>query len=930
MTALLLSFLLIVPPTDPPNRDDCSKLLPVTSRSELPVRSFPEARRVWAGRDNVSTDTLQTYISQLQEARRCLHRLPESVLERPSRVILYTLKWEGYLHAALSRFSRATEAFDEAMNHLDDGAALPPDELEVLRTAERPYLHQERGYLHYLLGNLSDALDQYLKALQHTPNAKVLPRINLLKSIGVLHQRTQDYRAAHYYLSRAQRLYQNNNLSAPLQRAKLLYSKADLLLEQTLNTQFDRTALEQARTLARRSRAIADAGTEQFDHSSMALSESLGYLGKVEEAYRLNAQSLQYARRHEDVRRQAFVLLKRGVLHMQTEKWARAAKPLRRALSLAEDLGDLDLQRRILRAQGRLYELRSDWSTAEEYYRQGVAVIEAYRESLAATQWSSMAFAQWRDVHRGLVRTLLAQNRPREALTALDRSRARHLQDLRTQARVANQLAPAARARLDSVSRVLSDVRTRLGTDTLSTAAETDLRTRETTLIADRQDLLQIDSSVADRPTIETVSARLDEQDRALVSYFLDDPWSVYDRPPRSTAFVLTADTLRTLSLPHLTQDSVRATVTATSSLFAEPRASERPGAMHFDLQPLRQLHDQLYAPVDEHLAPGQPLTVIPDGPLFHVPFSMLVSATPGGRYDHSQARFVLHDRPTTLELATSMTGERPDPAFDPSSSSPDLAVFGVSAFDSLQTVPSALRTTLSAPTPDTPPRLSPLPGVQSETEALRDLIGDVETFLDDDATEPAFAEAGRRAGVIHLASHAFVHPSSPLQNAFLLHPDSTSDGLLFLHELQTRDRPIPLAVLSGCSTAQGTLRGGEGMAGLQYAFRAMGAQATVANLWPTADQSSVALMRSFYQRLQSGLPKDRALREAKLAYLENHPNQASPFFWGPSVLYGSPRPVPLDSSGGLFSWLWSPFGAGLLLALVAGGLWVLPYYEFS
>jgi CHAT domain-containing protein len=615
---------------------------------------------------------------------------------------------------------------------------------------------------------------------------------------------------------------------------------------------------------------------------------------------------------------------------MQTEKWARAAKPLRRALSLAEDLGDLDLQRRILRAQGRLYELRSDWSTAEEYYRQGVAVIEAYRESLAATQWSSMAFAQWRDVHRGLVRTLLAQNRPREALTALDRSRARHLQDLRTQARVANQLAPAARARLDSVSRVLSDVRTRLGTDTLSTAAETDLRTRETTLIADRQDLLQIDSSVADRPTIETVSARLDEQDRALVSYFLDDPWSVYDRPPRSTAFVLTADTLRTLSLPHLTQDSVRATVTATSSLFAEPRASERPGAMHFDLQPLRQLHDQLYAPVDEHLAPGQPLTVIPDGPLFHVPFSMLVSATPGGRYDHSQARFVLHDRPTALELATSMTGERPDPAFDPSSSSPDLAVFGVSAFDSLQTVPSALRTTLSAPTPDTPPRLSPLPGVQSETEALRDLIGDVETFLDDDATEPAFAEAGRRAGVIHLASHAFVHPSSPLQNAFLLHPDSTSDGLLFLHELQTRDRPIPLAVLSGCSTAQGTLRGGEGMAGLQYAFRAMGAQATVANLWPTADQSSVALMRSFYQRLQSGLPKDRALREAKLAYLENHPNQASPFFWGPSVLYGSPRPVPLDSSGGLFSWLWSPFGAGLLLALVAGGLWVLPYYEFS
>jgi CHAT domain-containing protein len=246
-----------------------------------------------------------------------------------------------------------------------------------------------------------------------------------------------------------------------------------------------------------------------------------------------------------------------------------------------------------------------------------------------------------------------------------------------------------------------------------------------------------------------------------------------------------------------------------------------------------------------------------------------------------------------------------------------------VSAFDTLRTVPSALQSTLPEAASDSSLVLPPLPGVRSEIDALRELSGTIETFVNEAATEPALASARRRASVLHLASHAFVHPSSPLQNAFLLHPDSTSDGILFLHELQhVRDRPLPLAVLSGCSTARGTLHGGEGMAGLQYAFRATGAQATVSTLWPAADGPSVALMKSFYQHLQSGLSKDRALRQAKLAYLEDHPAKASPFFWAPSVLYGSPTALPLDSPGGLRSWLSWPLGLALFVLLCGLVAW--------
>jgi CHAT domain-containing protein len=622
---------------------------------------------------------------------------------------------------------------------------------------------------------------------------------------------------------------------------------------------------------------------------------------------------------NDDVRLQTLSLLKLGVLHVQTERWARADSVLCEALTQAQSLGDLDYQRRILRTLGRLHEMQGDWPAAEQYYRSGVGVIEEYRESLTASQWSMTAFAQWREVYRGLVRALLAQDRPREALTILDRSRARHLQDLRTRARVANQLPPDERARLDSLSRALTDVRNRLGSNALGDGETAALRNRETSLMAARQQLLQIDSS-SSRPSLDAITDRLADQNRALVSYFLDDPWPVFDRSPRSVAFVLTADTLQTISLPGLTQDSVQAQVESVSPLFTS-RVSSQANAMHFDLRPLHALHDAVYAPVAEQLPPEQPLTVIPDGPLFHLPFSMLVHAMPGGRYAPSEARYVLHDRPTSLELASSLVVDSARRAADWSGYEPHLAAYGVSDFDTLRTMPSALRE--AAPrTVDSELVLPSLPGVRAEMEALESSVANAHVSLNGQAIEANVRRSAQRAGVLHVASHVFVNEQSPLQNAIVLRPgrDSVrggraaatspeSDGVLFLHELQGHQARLPMVVLSGCNTAAGPVRGGEGMEGVQYAFRAMGARSTVATLWPASDQASVELMRSFYENLQAGHPKDVALRQARLSFLESNPQEASPFFWASPTLYGSTVPLPLEAPPLVPVWGWWVLG---------------------
>jgi len=908
MLALFLASVLAVLPVAPANDlDTCLRKAPV--QNPPPFTWGDDLSGIWSERSPVSLDSVRASLAEVREARACFLGLTPSEIERPYLGnVLRTFYVESALLAALRRFPEAFETFEAAYAYLDSDPSIPA--AEGVQPGWKVSFHRNHGFLHYSLGDLSSAIDQYLQALHATPEESVDDRVTFLLDVGALHQRTQDYRAARHYYDRADHLFREHELRTDSLRGRLLSTKADFLLEKTLNLEFRRAPLRRARDLATSARSAVAPGTKHHADISLILSESLGYLGDFERAYQLNRDARRYARAHDDSRFRAFALLKLGVLHMQTGRWGEAESALTDALARAETIGDLDYQRRILRALGRLYELQDNWSGAEDYYRKGIAVIERYRQSLTATQWSSTAFAQWRDVHRGLVRTLLAQDRPREALEALDRTRARHLEDLRTQARVANNLTASTRARLDSVTHRLSDVRTRLGTDALSGPDEARLRTRAAALMSARQQILRRDSVTVERPSVDEIATSMEQQDRALVSYFLDDPWPIYGRSPRSAAFLLTADTLRAIPLSGLTQDSVRTQVTEVSPLFAQTGKPKGINTMHFDLQPLRALYDRLYAPIAPYLSDGEPLTVIPDGPMFHVPFSMLTAAAPGGRYDHAQARFVLHERATALDLAASLAADTSAASIDPATYAPELAAFGVSSFDTTQALPAALSRT----TDDSTVSLSPLPGVRAEMETLSQMLGDVETYLDDNATESAFTSACRRAGVLHLASHAFVHPSSPLQNAFLLRPDSSSDGLLFLHELRVQDRPIPLAVLSGCSTARGTLRGGEGMAGLQYAFRAMGAQSTVANLWAAADRPSVTLMKSFYEDLQAGLPKDRALRQAKLTYLETHPRKASPFFWAPSVLYGSPKPVPLEGKPLISLWAW---GVAALAVLV-------------
>ena len=300
-----------------------------------------------------------------------------------------------------------------------------------------------------------------------------------------------------------------------------------------------------------------------------------------------------------------------------------------------------------------------------------------------------------------------------------------------------------------------------------------------------------------------------------------------------------------------------------------------------------------------------------------------MFATEPAGRFNYAEASYLFEQHPISYELSPTLLADH-DAPLPPTNT--DLVAFGRSDFDGAPAEgwtglrlraasPNSSAPAPSAPSPSAP--LPDLPGVTDEFNRLKDLFARSRLLLDDRATETAFYADSNRAQIVHLASHALVHPQNPMQNAFALTPDDANDGLLYLHELMSHHLPIPLVVLSACGTAQGAFYDGEGMRGMQYAFRATGARSTLSTLWALDDEAAITLTTAFYRHLRDGQPKDIALQQARLEYLRNHDGDLSPFFWAAPVLFGSPQPLDLAKPTSLPV---LPAAAGLALLLLGVG----------
>ncbi|WP_079680335.1 CHAT domain-containing protein [Planktothrix sp. PCC 11201] len=147
---------------------------------------------------------------------------------------------------------------------------------------------------------------------------------------------------------------------------------------------------------------------------------------------------------------------------------------------------------------------------------------------------------------------------------------------------------------------------------------------------------------------------------------------------------------------------------------------------------------------------------------------------------------------------------------------------------------------------------------------------------------------------IVHFATHGLLDSVNPELSGVVFslfnQQGQAEDGFLRLHDIFNLNLPAELVVLSACQTGLGKETKGEGLVGMTRGFMYAGARRVVVSLWSVNDASTSELMTRFYQPiLKGGKNPIIALREAQLEMWKSGKWQ-SPYYWAAFTVQGDWR----------------------------------------
>ncbi|MCB0523689.1 MAG: CHAT domain-containing protein [Lewinellaceae bacterium] len=165
--------------------------------------------------------------------------------------------------------------------------------------------------------------------------------------------------------------------------------------------------------------------------------------------------------------------------------------------------------------------------------------------------------------------------------------------------------------------------------------------------------------------------------------------------------------------------------------------------------------------------------------------------------------------------------------------------------------------------------------------------------FQGSEVSKALFLKKAGKFDILHLAMHGLLNKDVRTQTGLAFPVSGDSIEILNTLEISQMELPAQLAVLSACNTGNGAVFRGEGVMSLSRAFALAGCPALTANLWEVPSVETNKITTAFLQSLKKEIPKDQALRAAKLAFIESaDPARQHPFFWAGQVLIGYEGPV--------------------------------------
>ncbi len=744
------------------------------------------------------------------------------------------------------------------------------------------------GVTQRALGQYPEALTSDLRGvslLRPLPNQR--PLIRTLNNLSVDYQRLGDARQAVQILEEGWRLAEKLNLADEMTG---FAGNIGILL----SFQGDAAAALGFLELEMKGLEAAGAPPARMADCFSNIGPVYQGLGRLDEARQFLNRAVEIARREKLGQPLAYALVNRASVWRQTGRPAEALRDLHEALTLLEHLhrpADVaetwanvawtevrlghpadalaaaeraveiarrypssDLEWQAYDALGQAHRLSGDQAKAAGAFASSVAAIESWRRNRAGGELQGQRFFAGRtSPFYSWLSVLVDQGQTWEALRVAERSRAQWLLDAMRVDRAAfsKVMSAGEREQESTLSAELSRA-----TAQLAEAAQPDAVREHWRAAAHGLEVFQlrwaaahpelrVSRSEAEPVTLAEAGALLPDALSALLEYAVHGD--------QLHLFVITRDAV---GQPHLEvlrlkgdQSALERSIETFRRQLASRDLSFRASAT--------ALYRQLLAPAAGLLRGRTRLGIIPDGPLWGLPFPALLA---------EDGRFLIESR--SVYYAPSLTVLR----------------------EGRSTRPSAPRKLLAMGDPATGRALPRLPHAARETAALGRLYGEA-VFTGQAATEDRWKAQAAEASILHLATHGVLNSASPMYSyvALARDPQGKEDGMLEAREILELPLRADLVVLSACETARGRVTDGEGIIGMSWAFQAAGVPAALVSQWKVDSESTTQLMLAFYGQLVRGGGPASALQSASRAMLRS-PQFAHPYYWAGFALLGQGR----------------------------------------
>ncbi|HLJ86941.1 MAG TPA: CHAT domain-containing protein [Candidatus Angelobacter sp.] len=800
------------------------------------------------------------------------------------------------------------------------------------------------GVLYHLQGDLARAEIFYRKASAIEERIKP-PSYNFslaMVNLGELIRQRGDPTGAEIYYRRALAVAKKQKLDD--QVATILSDLGECMLDQNKPNQsekYQKSALVIRNKLAPDSVAVAlvlaDLG---------AIAKFHGNLAAAEEYY---LQSLTIGEKQIPAPPEVAGFLKElGDLADQKKNFAASEDYYRRALAMMTKIAPKSLgQAEILAGLALTLRHERKVDLASTVYRDALDVLENTSARLGGMdQERSHYHALHSRAYIEYSNLLLEQRKPQLALDIVERSRARTLLEMLTQARVdiTQGVDFALYEKRRSLQKSFNSLVQRRVLLLNRQHAEDELATIDRQVDALRKDYEEIEAEIrASNPgyasltqasslTTPDIQNLLDE-DTLLLEYSLGED--------RSHVFAVTRESIAVFDLPRRTEiDGIARHV---YSLLTERDAQEKKDIEEQREANLRKATLELNRMVLDPIAallPGKKLLMVSDGALRYIPFAVLPDPNlPAQPLLINHEIVNLPSASVVAELRRQETNRaRPpneiailaDPVFDASDNRithPSNAIGYPSANPSSYSDQPALQ--------NQQVRGQRLGGQYARSESqsasmdkFRQSVSDIglrrrngnvhfdrliytrteaknimaassagkrKLALDFEASrEMALSGSLAQYRIVHFATHGLIdnkHPElSGLVFSLVDRRGRPKDGFLDLQDIYNMKLPVDLVVLSACDTGLGEEISGEGFIGLTRGFIYAGASRIVSSLWSVPDEATAELMSRFYKAMErDGLRPASALRRAQ-EEIRKRPEWHSPFYWGGFQLQGEWR----------------------------------------